>query len=190
MITSTSLCACFGYSSRNSCVHKGLHAGKWPDLMTSKTYYLSTLGYHWTNYTGTILADAVTQWSSVATQRSSFSLLERIGRPLESQVHWDANGTTLADASTQCCSSGNRVLLCIIRKHWKTTGGPLEAVAFQCTLGYKFRAHWIATGLPLNGHWPRVRAMAFTVTSMAPEVTIWLFYPQWTKPEKCSKFVE
>ena len=40
----------------------------------------------------------------------------------EPQVHWDATGTTLADASTQRCSSGNPVLICIIETYWKTTG--------------------------------------------------------------------
>ena len=107
--------------------------------MTSKPDSVSTLGYHWT---------------------------DRTGRPLEPQVHWDATGTTLADASTQWCSSGDPVLICIIRTHWKTSGKPLEdhwkhtgisPVAFQCTLGSKFQAHWIATGLPLEDLWLRVR---------------------------------
>ena len=87
------------FSSNNSlhtsCVHKGLHAGKWPDLMTSKPDYVSTLGCHWT---------------------------DRTGRPLEPQVHWDATGTTLADTSTQWCSGGDLLLIFIIGTHWKTTG--------------------------------------------------------------------
>ena len=82
-------------SHHTSCIHKGSHAGKWPDLMTSKPDAVSTLGYHWTDHTG---------------------------RPLEPRVHWDATGTTLADASTQWCSSGDPVLICIIGTHWKTTG--------------------------------------------------------------------
>ena len=119
------------FSSNNSyhtsCVHKGSHAGKWPDLMTSKPDSVTTLGNHWTDHTG---------------------------RPLEPQVHWDATGTTLADASTQWCSSGDPVLICIIGTHWKTTGSTLATsnfspVAFRCTLGSKFQAHWIATGRPL-----------------------------------------
>ena len=114
--------------------------------MTSKPDSVSTLGYHWTY---------------------------RTGRPLEPQVHWDATGTTLADASTQWCSSGDPVLICIIGTHWKTTGKPLEdhgkhtgisPVAFQCTLGSKFQAHWIATGLPLEDHWLRVRDGTFRET--------------------------
>ena len=102
------------FSSNNSyhtsCVHKGSHAWKWPDLMTSKPDSVTTLGNHWTDHTG---------------------------RPLEPQVHW---------------------LICIIGTHWKTTGSTLATsnfspVAFRCTLGSKFQAHWIATGLPLEDHW-------------------------------------
>ena len=86
-------------SHHTSCIHKGLHAGKWPDLMTSKPVFVSTLGYHWTDHTG---------------------------RPLEPQVHWVATWTTLANASAQWCSSGDPVLICIIGTHWNTTGRPLE----------------------------------------------------------------
>ena len=93
--TSTSFCACLWYerhhrfaylglqvkwnqfsssnSHHTSCIYKGSHAGKWPDLMTSKPDSVSTLGYHWADHTG---------------------------RPLGPRVHWDATGTTLADAST------------------------------------------------------------------------------------------
>ena len=115
---STSPCACIWYkhqtkfssnkSHHSSCIHKGLHAGKWPDLMTSKTDPVSTLWYHWTDHTG---------------------------RPLEPQVYWDATGTTLADASTKWCSSGDPVLICIIGTHWKTTGA-------TCTVA----CHWNHTG--------------------------------------------
>ena len=96
-------------SRHTSCIHKGSHAGKWPDLMTSKPDSVITLGYHWTDHTG---------------------------RPLEPQVHWDATGTTLVDASTQWCSSGDPVLICIIGTHCKTTGRPLED-------------HWKHTGTTL-----------------------------------------
>ena len=119
---------------------KGSHAGKWPDLMTSKPDSVGTLGCHWT---------------------------DRTGRPLEPQVHWDAIGTALADASTQWCSSGNPVLICIIGTHWKATGTPLEhhwnttrsTLAF---LQWHSSVHWglssMHTGLPLEDHWLRVRA--------------------------------
>ena len=98
--TSTLLCACPWYehhysfivylglqvkwnqfgsnnSHHTSCIHKGSHAGKWPDQMT----------------------------------------------------------TTPADASTQWCSSGDPVLICIIGTHRKTTGA-------TSTLG----CHWNHTG--------------------------------------------
>ena len=108
-------------------------------------------------------------------------------RVLEPQVHWDATGTTLADASTQWCSSGDPVLICIIGTYWKTTGKPLEdhwkhwlptflsPVAFQCTLGYRFQAHWIATGRPLaqgKGLEPQVHWDA-TGTILADASTQW-----------------
>ena len=94
-------------SHHTSCIHKGSHAGKWPDLMTSKPDSVSSLGYLWTDHTG---------------------------KPLEPQVHWDATWTTLADASTQWCPSGDPVLICIIctlqdhwklEDHWKHTGNTL-----------------------------------------------------------------
>ena len=99
------------FSSNNShhtnCIHKGLHAGKWPDLMTYKPDSVSTLRYHWTDYTR---------------------------RPLEPQVHWDATGTTLADASrSQWRSSGNLHNWNTLEHHCKVTGTPLEA-------------HWKRTG--------------------------------------------
>ena len=126
------------FSSNNShhasCIHKGSPAGKWPNLMTSKPDYVSTLGYHWTDHTG---------------------------RPLVAQVHCDATETTLADASTQWCPSGDPVLICIIGTHWKTTWKLLEDhwkttgstlatnnsyySCIPCTLD----CHWIATGRPL-----------------------------------------
>ena len=112
--------------------------------MTSKPDSVSTLGYHWT---------------------------DRTGRPLEPQVHWDATGTTLADASTQWCSSGDPVLICIIGTHWKTTGATntlgchwnhigwcLHPVVFQWRSSVNLHNwntledHWKATGKPLEDH--------------------------------------
>ena len=110
--------------------------------MTSKPDYVSTLGYHWTDHTG---------------------------RPLEPQVHWDATGTTVADASNQWCPSGDPVLACIIETHWNTTEMPQKdhwkytgnalatnnsfssgipvyiGVWIPGTLDY----HWMTTELPL-----------------------------------------
>ena len=144
-------------SHHTSCIHKRSHAGKWPDLMTSKPDSVSTLGYHWTDHSG---------------------------RPLEPQVHWVATRTTLADASTQWCPSGDPVLICIFGTHWKTTGKPLEdhwkhtestlatnnsfSSGIPVYTGSKFQAHWIATGLPLEDHWLRVRE-----TSMVNFKAIW-----------------
>ena len=112
--------------------------------MTSKPDYVSTLGYHWTDHTG---------------------------RPLEPQVHWDATGSTLADASTQWCSSGDPVLICIIGTHWKTTGATgtlgchwnhtgwcLHPVVTQWRFSVNLHNwntredHWKATGRPLEAH--------------------------------------
>ena len=135
------------FSSNNahhtSCIPKGSHAGKWPDLMTSKPDSVSTVGYHWTDHTG---------------------------RLLEPQVHWDVTGTTLADASIQWCSNGDPVLICIIgthlEDHWKATGRPLEAhwnhTGYQqFFLQWHSSEHWGLssryTRLPLEDHWLRVR---------------------------------
>ena len=132
-------CLLANNSHHTSCIHQGSHGGKWPDLMTPKPDVVSTLGYHWTDYTG---------------------------RPLEPHVHRDATGTTLADASTQWYPSGDPVLICIIGTHWKTTEKPLEdhwkttgsTLAFlqwhssvHCGLSSRH------TGLPLEDHWLRVR---------------------------------
>ena len=131
-------------SHHTSCIYKGSHAGKWPDLMTSKTDSLSTLECHWTDHTG---------------------------RPLEPQVHWDATGTTLADVSTQWCPSGDPVLVCVIGTHWKTTGKPLEdhwkhTGYQQFFLQWHSSVHWGLssrhTGLPLEDHWVRVRVFIST----------------------------
>ena len=94
---STSFCACLGYEHHYSCKSneislaqrtlaisieyiRGLHAGKWPDLMISKPDC---------QYTG---------------------------------IPLDYTGTTLADAITQWCPSGNQVIISIIGIHWTTTG--------------------------------------------------------------------
>ena len=113
--------------------------------MTSKPDSVSALGYHWTDHTG---------------------------RPLEPQVHWDATGTTLADANTQWCSSGDPVLICIIGSHWKTTGAISILGCHWNHTGWcqhpvvsQWRSsvnlhnwntpehHWKATGRPLEAHW-------------------------------------
>ena len=148
-------------SHHTSCIHKGSHAGKWPDLMTSKPDSLSTLGYHWTDYTG---------------------------RPLEPQVHWDATGTTLADASTQWCSSGDPVLIYIIGTRWKTTGAtstlgchwnhladastqwcPSGDPVLICIIG----THWRTTGTPLEHHWNTTGSTLATNNSFASCIPVY-----------------
>ena len=95
--------------------------------------------------------------------RSSVNLHNwNTGRPLEPQVHWDATGITLADASTQWCP----VLICMIGTDWNTTGKPLEdhwkRIGYhQFFLQWHSSVHWGLnsrhTGLPLEYHWLRVR---------------------------------
>ena len=142
-------------SHHTSCIHKGSHAGKWPDLMTSKPDYVSTLGYHWTDHTG---------------------------RPLEPQLHWDATGTTLADSNTQWCSSGDPVLICIMIKHWKTTGAtstlechwnhtgwcPSGDPLLICIIG----THWKTTAKPLEDHWKRTGNTLATSNSFSSGIPV------------------
>ena len=101
-------------------------------------------------------------------------------------VHWDTSGqtaledhwshkytgTTLADASTQWCSSGDPVLICIIGTHWKTTGATSTLGCHWNHTGWclhpavsqwwssvnlhnwnTLEDHWKATGRPLEAHW-------------------------------------
>ena len=185
--TSTSLCACIWYehhyrfcvlqfklnqlssnkSCHTSCIHKGLHVGKWPDLMTSIPDTVSTPGYHWADYTGTTLVDAITQ----LCPSGNLMLICIIGthcKPLEPQLHWGVIGTTLADASTQWYPNGNAMLICIIGTHWKplepqlhwgVIGTTLADASTQwypsgnpvsiCIIG----AHWKTTWRPLETHW-------------------------------------
>ena len=127
----------------------GLHAGKWPELMTFKPDVVSALGYNW-NYTGWCYRPVVFQW--------------------QTSVNWDYwnTWTTLADASTQWYPSGNQALICIIVTHLKTTGIPLAAhwkhTGYQQFFLQRHSsvnlAHWNATGLPLNYHWINVRDMS------------------------------
>ena len=85
-------------NNHTGCIHKGLHAGNWPDLITSKPDALSTPGYHW-NHAGWCYRPVVFQW--------------------QSSVHWDATGTTLTDASTQWYPSGNPVYTGMpLDPHW------------------------------------------------------------------------
>ena len=55
--------------------------------MTSKPEALGALGYHWTDYIGTTLSDAVAQWSSSGNP----VLISIIG------THWETAGRPLKD---------------------------------------------------------------------------------------------
>ena len=126
--------------------------------MTSKPDSVGTLGCHWADHTG---------------------------RPLEPQVHWNATGTTLADASAQWCSSGDPVLICIIGTHWKTTGATSTLGCHWDHTGWCYHPvvsqwrssvnlhnwniledHWKATGTPLEHHWKHtgISPVAFQCT--------------------------
>ena len=93
-------------SHHTSCIHNGLHAEKWPDLMTSEADSVSALGYHWTEHTG------------------------RPGRPLEPQdytgmplePHWLMLAPSGVPVAIQCLHNWNT-----LEHHWKATGRPLEA---------------------------------------------------------------
>ena len=123
------------FSSNNSfhtsCIHKGLHAGKWPGLMTCKLDSVSTLEYNCADHTG---------------------------RPLEPQVHWDATGTTLPDASTQWCSIGDPVLICIIVPFHKSQCAmrcwdPMSKI--QNTSSQRSLATWLTVAAnEQNDDWP------------------------------------
>ena len=80
--------------------------------------------------------------------------------------HWNNTGWCYHPVVFQWRSSVNLHNWNTLEGHWKTTGSTLgtqwlptilSPAAFQCTLGTKCQAHWIATGLPLNYHWLRVR---------------------------------
>ena len=61
--------------------------------------------------------------------------------------HWNHTGWCLHPVVSQWRSSVNLHNWNTLEDHWKHTG--ISPVAFQCTLGSKFQAHWIATGRPL-----------------------------------------
>ena len=138
-------------SRHSSCIHKGLHAGKWPDLMTSKPDALSTLEYHWTCWTGTTLADAIAQWSSSGNP----VLIHIIG------IHWKTTGATSKlgchwgehPVVSQWQSSVNLHNWNTLDHHWKSTGSTLET---HNSLQWHSSVHWglnsTHTGSPLDCH--------------------------------------
>ena len=148
-------------SRHASCIHKGLHAGEWPDLMACKLDFASTLGYHWPDYNGTSLADAITQWCP-SSNPVLICIIGNTERPLEPQVHWDATGTTLADASGRP-----------LEGHWNTTGStPGTHWLPKCLLQWHPSAHMGLitrhTRLPLDYYWIRARE------NMHPVYNFWV----------------
>ena len=116
-------------SRHTSCIQNGLHAGKWPDLLTSKQDAVSTLRYGWKYYTWTTLADAITQWYYSGNPE----LICTIG----------THQKTTALPLSQCTIAGPVCTVMPLECHWLT----------QCTLGY----HWVTqhmragyTGTPLK----------------------------------------
>ena len=106
-------------SHHTSCIHKGSHAGKWPDLITSKPDF--GIPVHWDTTGQTTLEvhkctgmPLEPHWLMLAPSgvpvaiQCLFAYLEHTGRPLEPEVHWDATGTTLTDSSTQWCPNGDQ----------------------------------------------------------------------------------
>ena len=78
--------------ANTSYIHKGLHAGKSLDQLTSKPDALSTLGYHWTDLTGAIMADAISQWSSSRNPQViciSGTYWKTTGVTSTLECHWD-----------------------------------------------------------------------------------------------------
>ena len=72
--------------------------------------------------------------------------------------HWNTTGWCQHPVVFQWRSSVNLHNWNTLEDHWKAIGRPLEAhwlptilspVAYRCTLGSKFQAHWISTGRPL-----------------------------------------
>ena len=79
-------------------------------------------------------------------------------------------------ASNKLCPSGNAVLICIIGIHWKThwkhTGYQQFLLQWHSSVHW-VQTHWIATELPLNYHWLRVRG-----TYLVPRGYGWNFNKQ------------
>ena len=93
-------------SHHTSCIYKGLHADS-----------VSTLGYHWTNYTGTTLADASTQWCPG-------------GNPVLICIiwtHWKTTGNTLEThwlPTILTPVASQFTLRSKFQAHWIATGSP------------------------------------------------------------------
>ena len=113
-------------SRHTSSLHKGLHAGKWTDLMSSKPDAVSTLEYHWTDYTGTTVADPITQWSSSGNLELTICIIGTHWKIIEDTstlvCHWNHNGWCKHPVVSQRQSSGNLHNWNTTKDHW----GPTE----------------------------------------------------------------
>ena len=177
MSTSTSLYAYIGYErhysfrvfgvavqrnqvgSNNSrhtgSIHKGLNAGKRPDLMTSKPDANSTLGYHWTD------CGAIAQWSFSGNP----VLICIIGTHWKTTVatstlrcQWNHTGWCQHPMVPQWQSRVNLHIWNTLEHHRKTTGRTLETHWLPTIfLQWHSNEHWGLSskhsGLPLDCHW-------------------------------------
>ena len=119
-------------SLHTSCIHKGFHAGKWPDLMTSGNPVLiciigthwkttgatSTLGCPWNN-TGWWQHQVESQWHSSVNLHNW-------------NTHWKTNGRSL-------------------KAHWSHTC--YQQLFPQWHSSEPWGLNLRHTGLPLNHHW-------------------------------------
>ena len=128
---------------------------------------VNTLRYHWTYYTGTTSADAITQWSFSGNP----VVICIIGTPWKTtrpigtlRCQWNHTGWCQHLVVSQWQPSVNLQNWNTLEDYWKTAGRPLGAhwkdTGYQLFSsrwhvsvhwGLIFR-HWIATGLPLNYH--------------------------------------
>ena len=116
--TSTPLCACLWY------VHHYSFLCIWRCKSNEISLAQTTLTIPVAYIKGCMLISDLAQWppNQIIFSTLGYHWRDHVGRPLEPQVHWDATGKTLADASTQRCSSGDPVLICTIGTHRKTIG--------------------------------------------------------------------
>ena len=92
-------------------------------------------------------------------------------------VHWDTTGRPSEYLQGTLGQLWKNLFETV--PHWNATGETiLYPVAFQYTLGSKCQAHWIATGLPLDYHWLRVRIVVTQWVRSHRPVWHWLTYPR------------
>ena len=117
-----------------SCIHKGLHAGKWPDQMISKPDYVSTQRYHWRTTLEPHLQMLSPSGLQVAQSRN-----HHLHNCNTLEDHWSHKYTGMPLEPLMLTPSGNPVLICIcitntLEDLWKTKGSTSET-------------HWLPTSL-------------------------------------------